>query len=141
MFWDSSAIIPLLVEEASSVRLRELLKASGEAPVLWWATPMECTAALTRAVRDGRLEAGELDPCLERLAAVVAESVEVRPVELVRARSLRLLRVHPLRPEDALQLAAALVACEEHPEQADFVSLDDRLREAARREGFRVRPA
>ena len=46
-----------------------------------------------------------------------------------------------VRPEDALQLAAALVACEEHPEQADFVSLDDRLRKAARSEGFRVFPA
>ncbi len=42
---------------------------------------------------------------------------------------------------DALQLAAALSVCAEHPEQLPFVCLDDRLREAARREGFPVLPA
>jgi hypothetical protein len=51
------------------------------------------------------------------------------------------VRTHPLRAGDALQLAAALVACGERPEALPFVCLDDRLRDAARREGFAVLPS
>jgi hypothetical protein len=47
---------------------------------------------------------------------------------------------HPLRAADALQLAAALVWCDEAPQGTAFVCLDDRLRDAARREGFAVLP-
>lgn len=53
-------------------------------------------------------------------------------------RAVRLVRRHPLHAADALQLAAALMATGENPEQLDLVSSDDRLSAAARREGFRV---
>jgi predicted nucleic acid-binding protein len=43
-----------------------------------------------------------------------------------------------LRAADALHLAAALVACEERPHLLPFVTLDGRLEDAARREGFTV---
>jgi predicted nucleic acid-binding protein len=50
--------------------------------------------------------------------------------------------MHPLRSADALQLAAALIAAEDHPGSLPFVTLDDRLALAAEREGFTVvRPA
>jgi hypothetical protein len=51
------------------------------------------------------------------------------------------LASHPLRGADALQLAAALVWCDEAPQGDTFVCLDERLKEAARREGFGVLPA
>jgi hypothetical protein len=42
---------------------------------------------------------------------------------------------------DSRQLAAAIVAAEHEPSTLEFVSLDDRLSDAASREGFRmVRP-
>jgi hypothetical protein len=44
--------------------------------------------------------------------------------------------VHPLRAADALQLAAAYVAAERRPATLEFVTLDDRLRLAAMKEGF-----
>jgi hypothetical protein len=47
---------------------------------------------------------------------------------------------HPLRAGDALQLAAALVSSEDAPQGETFVCLDTRLRDAARREGFAIRP-
>jgi predicted nucleic acid-binding protein len=50
----------------------------------------------------------------------------------------RLSRTHPLRAADAMQLAAALVAAEERPASLRLVTLDDRLADAARREGFVV---
>jgi len=45
-----------------------------------------------------------------------------------------------LRVADALQLAAALVSSEVTPRGDGFVTLDDRLRTAARAEGFAVLP-
>ena len=53
----------------------------------------------------------------------------------VREQAIRLLRLHLLRSADALQLAAALEWAG-IPPQGPFVTLDDRLAEAARREGF-----
>jgi predicted nucleic acid-binding protein len=45
-----------------------------------------------------------------------------------------------LRTADA-QLAAAIVASEGQPRTLRFVTLDERLAQAARREGFEVIPA
>jgi hypothetical protein len=39
-----------------------------------------------------------------------------------------------------VQLAAALLACEDDPGRLPIVTLDDRLAEAATREGFTVLP-
>jgi len=48
--------------------------------------------------------------------------------------------VHSLRAADALQLAAALIWTEETTAGAEFVCLDQNLREAALKEGFTVLP-
>jgi hypothetical protein len=58
----------------------------------------------------------------------------------VRQRAERLLAVHSLRASDAFQLAAALLWSRGDTTQHAFVSWGERLREAARREGFRVEP-
>ncbi len=49
---------------------------------------------------------------------------------------MRFLRVHPLRAADALQLAAAFTASERRPASLEIVTLDERLADAARKEGF-----
>jgi hypothetical protein len=46
--------------------------------------------------------------------------------------------VHPLRAADALQLAAAFAAAERRPASLAIVTLDERLANAARKEGFAV---
>ncbi|MGH9465863.1 MAG: PIN domain-containing protein [Terriglobales bacterium] len=63
---------------------------------------------------------------------------EVEPSEDVRAEAVRLLRAHPLGAADALQLAAACTAAT-RVTHLEFISFDERLAEAARQEGFRVR--
>lgn len=50
----------------------------------------------------------------------------------------RLLALHPAHAADAFQLATALLACSEHPKEANFRSSDRRLWEAEEREDFRV---
>jgi hypothetical protein len=63
---------------------------------------------------------------------------EVLPTAAVRACSRRLLFTHALRAADALQLAAAVVLGATEVAELEFVTLDDALAQAARREGFRV---
>ncbi len=48
--------------------------------------------------------------------------------------------IHPLRAADAMQLAAALVWTEDATSGAEFVCLDQNLREAALKEGFTILP-
>lgn len=139
MFWDSSAMVPLLLPEDASAALTRLLGDDGE-PVIWWATPLECQSALQRRHRERPLPADQLSAAIERLRQLVQHADTIAPTDELRRRAARLLSFHPLRAADALQLAAALVWCEEQPHGEAFVTLDDRLREAAAREGFSVQP-
>lgn len=139
MFWDSSALVPLLLPEERSDLLTRLLGSDAE-PVIWWGTPLECQSAIQRRHREHPLTQTELTAATERLRLLVQHADSIAPNDDVRRRAARLLAFHPLRAADALQLAAALVWCEEQPHGETFVSLDDRLRAAALREGFTVSP-
>lgn len=138
-FWDSSAVVPLIADEPSSPRLFDMLKADGGL-IAWWGTPVECVSAVARRERDGGLAAVEANAMIARLRALAASWVEVGPTARVRNLAQRLLRTHPLRASDSLQLAAALVAAEDEPGGLGFVCLDERLLAAAQREGFAVAP-
>jgi hypothetical protein len=135
-FWDTSAVAPLLVQEPRTQRARELLQSDAELAV-WWATPVECWSALARRVREGAFTRAAEDEAAARLDLLRGAWYEVLPSEAVRMRSRRLLRVHPLRAADALQLAAALVWAAGE-EEAEFVAADGRLCDAARLEGLAV---
>ncbi len=136
-YWDSSALVALVVDEARSLERRETMRRD---PVIvtWWGSRVECASALNRLDRDQRFRGDGLDRATDQLGLLAASWVEIEPLEQVRQRAIRLLRLHPLRAADALQLAAALTAAREEPQRLDLVSSDDRLSAAARREGFRV---
>jgi len=134
-FWDSSAVIPLLVPEALSRPLQDLYGAD-LVMFAWWATEIECTSAIARRQRLGQLGERVAAEAFARLGALRAAWHEVEPGDEVREAAKRFLRVHDLRTADALQLSAAFFAAEARPSTLEFVSLDDRLLAAARREGF-----
>jgi uncharacterized protein len=137
IFWDSSAVVPLLVDEPPRNALLDLLRRDS-GMIVWWGTLMECASAIARREREGTLGAAAAGQALERLRTIAGEWHEVLATDTVRSAAQRMLRVHPLRAADSLQLAAAFVAAEHDPPSLDFVSLDDRLFEAAGREGFRA---
>jgi uncharacterized protein len=138
-FWDSSAIIPLCVAERHTDTARALAEADGHL-VVWWGTPVECQSAFSRLSRDGIVTERERGILSETLRQLGDAWTEVAPLEQVRHVAERLLRMHPLRAADALQLAAALTWAGQTPRGQFFVCFDQRLREAARREGFAVEP-
>jgi predicted nucleic acid-binding protein len=71
-----------------------------------------------------------------RAKLVYSAMAQIVVLEQVAERALRVLDLHTLRAADALQLAAALVASRERPQDLPFVTLDEHLAEAAEREGF-----
>ncbi len=119
-----------------------MLEEHGRDPevVVWWATEVECESGIARGEREGLLTGAEGTLARERLEELRERWVEVEPAEPQRKAARRLLRTHPLRAGDALQLSAALVAAEADPVTLELVTLDDRLADAARREGFQVVP-
>ncbi len=102
--------------------------------------PVECQSAIYRRHREIPLPAPALRQALDRLHAFAEDADTVAATEQVRRRAGRLLATHPIRAADALQLAAALIWCEEEPTAETFVCLDDRLSDAALREGFSLLP-
>jgi hypothetical protein len=143
IFWDSSAIVPLLVAEPATAQMQALARQDPDL-LVWWASQTECASALSRLEHADALSQEGVEEALRRLMDLAQGWHEIEPCEIVREAAARFLRVHPLRAADALQLAAAFVAAEGRPRSLPLVSLDDRLLEAARKEGFpvaeRVRP-
>ena len=134
-FWDSSAVIPLLCPEQSSARLIRLYAGNPEL-VVWAFCRTEILSALCRLRRSGSLSAEATSTARRKLNALCAAWHEVVDYERVRDRAERLLEIHPLTAADALQLAAALVIVQDRPQGFGFLTLDGRLEEAARKEGF-----
>jgi predicted nucleic acid-binding protein len=137
-FWDSSAVVPLLVAEAMTPAVSEMLAADRQMHV-WWATEVECAWTLARLEREG-VGSDVVEAALSRLNMLREDWNEISAGTNVRAAARRLLRLHPLRAADALQLAAASALADGDPTSVTFLSLDDRLRQAARLEGFVLLP-
>ena len=133
-FWDSSALVTLVLQQPRTNESRGVLEQDSEI-VAWWGSAVECASAIARLYRDGQLSEPAEREARALLDALRLSWFEVQPGDAVREQALRLLRVHPLRSADALQLAAALEWAGAPP-QGDFVTYDDRLRAAAVREGF-----
>ena len=136
-FWDSSAILPLLVREPTSEATRSYLRLHAEIAI-WWATPVECLSALARKEREGRLNLQQMIAAEKNLALIIRSAVCIAPTDRVRGIAQRLLRRYPLRAADSLQLAAASVLAGDAPQDYSFICNDARLTLAASKEGFEV---
>ena len=105
-FWDTSALAALGVDEAHRQLALGILEADDRMAV-WWGAPIEYVSALARREREGSLTTDEVSEHLVRLQALSQVWYEVQPGRRIRTLAQRLLRVHPLRAADSLQLASA----------------------------------
>ena len=138
-FWESSALVALVVEQRTSVQVRALEQEGLEA-VAWVLSDVEVRSAIERLAREGVLTPDQARHDIQDSETVWRRLRTIDLVDAVKLRAKRLLSRHALRAADAMQLGAALLVAEDVPEGLEFVTLDDRLAEAARREGFRVLP-
>ncbi len=136
-FWDASALVPLLILEPTTRSLQTLAARDPEM-LVWWGSEVECVSALVRLERAAALDPRAAGLASDRLKQLANAWHEIEASEIVRETATRFLRVHVLRAADSLQLAAAFVAAENRPSSLQLVTLDGRLADAARKEGFVV---
>jgi uncharacterized protein with PIN domain len=137
-FWDTSALIPLMIEEAASGLMRGFLAEDGAIGVSA-ITPLEITSTLWR-----RRHAGLLTIEAHHQADVIFAELSARwslmaQNTLILRAALDVVTRHPLRTLDAMQLGAAMVMTDT-PAFLTIVTLDQDLAAAARDEGFTVIP-
>lgn len=138
-YWDSSALVAIHVQQKATSAVRLILSRDGQ--VLTWAlSDVEVRSALCRLGREGAMTALQVSEAITRIESFFETVNLISVLAPVRTKAKRLLGIHPLRAADAMQLAAALTAVYDDPAGHEFVCLDDRLADAARREGFALLP-
>lgn len=136
-FWDTSALVPLLVTERETARAERWLREDAGV-VVWTLTRVELLSAFARRRRAEPGAARRLQAARRDLLSAWEHWSEITAVDVVRRHAERVVETHPLRAADALQIGAALVAAEDTPAGLEFVTLDHEQAQAAEREGFRV---
>jgi hypothetical protein len=136
-FWDSSALLPLVVEQRPFTSLcRAALRRPGLHAVAFIAR-IECRSAIERLAREGALTVGARTRAIRSLESLLAGFDQVAFSGAVEERSLGLLARHGLRSLDALQLACALaLRTSPRSESVELVCCDRRLARAASAEGM-----
>ncbi|MEH3078158.1 MAG: type II toxin-antitoxin system VapC family toxin [Quadrisphaera sp.] len=137
VYFDSSALVKLLVEEDGSDIAADLWDGCDLA-VASRLAHVEVAAALAAARRAHRLTAGAFEQAQQLWSAFWPS---VSPVELTAATSATAARIaaeHALRGADAVHLASLAAVGEDHCVMAVW---DARLHAAAQTIGFRTAPA
>jgi predicted nucleic acid-binding protein len=136
-FWDASALVPLFIRETKSSEV-ESWRAADPRMTTWMMTRIEVVSAVSRRKREQPELAALWERAIREVHEVAARWIEIWDADATRRHAERIVMEHPLRTADALQLGAALVAADGDPESLELVTLDRRLADAARREGFPV---
>ena len=135
LYVDTSALVPLVINEASSDACGELWDAAEHVTTTRLAY-IEATAALAMAQRLGRISTDEAEEGTESLRDLwaVIDTIEIDDSLMLSAT--RRAHDHALRGYDAAHCAAAAAL---NDEQVVAASGDKRLLEAWRTEGLAVR--
>jgi len=135
-YFDASALVKRYVREPGSLKVRRLLSAGVSATSRLSA--VEIASALTRRAREGAFTNAERDRAITSLERDLSSLLVVELTPDIVQRAQALLRRWPLRSGDAVQLASGLYLRTELDEPITFVAYDERLIDAARREGLRI---
>lgn len=139
IFWDASALLPIIADHERAEELSKLLENS-ENPMVWTLTDTEILSALCRLKRENQIDEENFQKFREIWKGLKESLSVIEDVDAVKGRAERILQTHPLKAADALQLSAALIGCMDETTHRGFVTLDSRLAEAARKEGFEILP-
>lgn len=136
-FWDSSALVPLCINEPRSIPAGRLWKRFSEKNV-WWETSVEIASALARLERENKITLAQRQKAEKRLETLEKIWREIQPAVRIKQLARTFPALHGLKAADSLQLAAALVWCKEKPKNRDFVSGDEKLIKVAETIGFTI---
>jgi predicted nucleic acid-binding protein len=136
-FWDSSALLKLLVEESGTDVAVALWDRATAVAASRLAVP-EMTAALAAAERGGRIDRERRRVAEAELRRYVAALDVVELTPGIGEHAADLAATHPLSGADAVHLATGLAL---HDRAMVFATWDRRLATAATAEGLGVVPA
>jgi len=137
-YWDTSSLIPLMIREGTSARMRQLIDEDLNV-VTSALTSVEVASASWRRRHDGKLSAAA-HQLADALFADLSQTWLEIPVSIdVIHNAISLLSRHRLRAADAVQLGSYMTAAGT-TRGLPFVTLDGALAVAARAEGFTVLP-
>ena len=133
LFLDASALAKRYVEEAGT----ELVVATmaGQPIAISRLSVTEVVSAICRRCREGDLRVEQREAALRQLDSERSAFHVVEFTEEIVARAGALLRRHPLRASDSVQLASCLLLADELGTPARLMAFDERLVRAARAEG------
>lgn len=134
-FFDASALVKRYVREPESSHVGSLLDEGGA--IVSRLCEAEVSSALARRHRDGSIVTADYVRAISALRSDLSTLNVVEVSASVVSKVHSLLRDHPLRAADALQLASCLEIGERIGEKPDFVCFDERLNRAAAAEGLR----
>ncbi len=135
-FWDSSALLAVVLEEERTLAMRALLDQDADI-VASAVTAIEIESAIWRRRHRGELTVAAHQDAETKFARLSRGWIEVTFSARVSEGARRLLARQRLRSLDAIQLASAGL----YPHGIlPFVTLDEKLALAARSEGFVVLP-
>lgn len=135
-YCDASALVKRYVREKGSVKVRRLLLSDMAATSRY--SPIEVASALARRTREGALPEAARDRALAALEEDMTAFLVVELTDDIVTRAQALLRRHPLRAGDAVQLASCMHLRDGLDEPIRLVAFDDRLAAAARKEKVRL---
>ena len=136
-FWDTSALVPLMIDEPRSEEMRAL--AQQDAHIVTSAfTVVEIASANWRRRHAGELSMSAHETADRNFAYLSETWIELPITQDIIDAATSVLSRHTLRAGDALQLGAATVATGQI--RLTFVTLDKGLAAAAQSEGFPTLP-
>jgi uncharacterized protein with PIN domain len=78
-FWDTSALVPLLIRESSTEAVLQVIGKDPEIAV-WWGTETECLSALARREREKQLSRHDVTIAERDLINLLVGALEIFPV-------------------------------------------------------------
>jgi uncharacterized protein len=143
-YLETSALVKLYVSEVGTpAMVRMASPLAGHVLAVLALSRVECVSAIRRRLQEGDLQQSDAESVERQLDRHMAFRFVIQPVtDRVLDEAVALLRQHPLRAFDALQLAGFLVLVSmSSADPADppiFVAADERLLAAARARAVQV---
>lgn len=138
LYAESSAVLAWLLDETTAPEVRQLL-GDAESIVASELTLIECDRVLIRAVTLGELTEAEAADRRAQLSTAASHWHVLRIAQEVVDRARQPFPGEPIRTLDAIHLASTLTA-RSAIRDLNLLSLDDRVRNAARKLGIEVLP-
>ncbi|MGE0083889.1 MAG: type II toxin-antitoxin system VapC family toxin [Desulfococcaceae bacterium] len=143
-FFDSSALVKRYVKEKGSLWIREITASyTGNIVVISRITWVEVLSAFARLQRESKIDSTDIAAAVQMFRYDLDTYFKV--VETGRTvieKAGEYVQKHPLRAYDSVQLASAMALypffLHIDPEIFTFVSADDRLTNAAAKEGLPI---